>query len=331
MEAGMIGHCIAHGLRTARRNPALVALLWLWTMTLAAVAAFPAWLWLGRGFDLAPESDHMLTGFSFVTLAELAQYDRSSVRGVLMSIVFAMIILAFLSNPLVSGGMLEALTANDENSALQRFTRGAGRYFWRFLRLLIYALITTAVFSGAFLAGFTPLSNKLANSTWEMASIVGGLFQAAGLAFILGVLMLALDFARVRLAAEEDRRALRSWFSSLGMVTRRLPATLPLLLVPVAIFALLGGTYLAYARFVPANTALLILTLIAIQQMVMFCRASLRVSVVSSVIEFQQGLRVSRGEAAPPGEASLFPATTEQERPAAKEPDTQDSNNPTGL
>jgi hypothetical protein len=75
----MTARCIAHGLRTARRSRTVVTLLWFWTVALAGTAAFPTWVWLGRGFNWAPESDRMLTGFSFMTLWELGQYDRSSV------------------------------------------------------------------------------------------------------------------------------------------------------------------------------------------------------------------------------------------------------------
>ena len=63
---------------------------------------------------------------------------------------------------------------------------------------------------------------------------------------------------------------------------------MPLLLVPVAIFALLSVVYLIYVRFTPADAAWLILILFLLQQTLMYCRAFLRVSLVASVLEYQR-------------------------------------------
>jgi len=284
----MTARCITHGLRTSRRNCSVVTLLWFWTIALAGTAALPTWYWLGRGFNLAPESDRMLTGFSFMTLGELGQYDRSPVRGILLAAAAAVMLLALLANPLVSGGLMETLIADDGPTTLQRFMRGAGRFFWRFLRLLAYAFVTAGVTLGLLMAAFSPVNKRLSESAWEPATVVGGLVQGALLVAVGGILLLALDFARARLAVNDDRRVLRSWLYGLGLVLRRLPSTLPLLLAPVAIFAFLSGVYLVYVRFTPANAAWLILILFLVQQTLMYCRAFLRVSLVSSVLEYHR-------------------------------------------
>lgn len=275
----------------------MVRLLWLWTVALAGAAAFPAWFWLGSGFNLAPESDRLLTGFSLMTWGELAQYDRSPVRTVLIAAAAGVMALALIANPLVSGGMIETLVADDGSTTLRRFTRGAGRFFWRYLRLLAYALATAAMAFGLVAAAFSPIGKRLSDSAWEPAPVIGALVQGTLLFVAAGILLLALDFARAGLALNDDRHVLRSWFCALGLVLHRFLSTVPLMLVPVVIFALLSAVYLIYVRFTPTNAAWLVLILLLVQQALMYCRAFLRVSLVASVLEY---LRLSSSPPEPP-------------------------------
>jgi hypothetical protein len=300
----MIGFCIAHGLRTGRRNFSLVAILWFWTLLLASLAALPAWAWFSRGFNLAPESDRLLSDFNFLAVAELGQYDRSSVFSLLNVSMFGVALFALLANPLVSGGLIENLMARDGESTLRRFLRGGGRYFWRYLRLLAYGIVTGGLALSILAASLSPLSDRLSESSWEPGGLVGAMLVAAILFLAGGLVLTALDFARVRIAGSDTRRVLRTWLSSLGFVLRRIVPALSLFLVPTLIFVAVLGLYGVYLRYVPAHTSLLILLMFLVQQAVMFCRASLRVSLVSSVLEYHQ-------QAAPP---AFVPA------PVAEEP-----------
>lgn len=282
----MIGHCISQGLRSARRAPGLVALLWCWTLTLAALAAYPAWLWLGRAFNLAPESDRMLTGFNLGVFSELAQYDRSPIQGIVMASLVGVVLLAILANPFLSGGLIEALLAHDEATILQRFFRGAGHYFWRYLRLLIYGLITAVLAMLILSPVFTVTSRSLQDSPWEPAPVVGSAVQMIVLLVVGALLLLTLDFARIRTAVDESRRTLRIWISSFGFVLRRIPAAFGIFVVPVAIFALVAALYAVFCTYTPSHTWLLILVTILVQQIVMYIRTGLRVALVASELEY---------------------------------------------
>jgi hypothetical protein len=286
----MVLQSIKAGFRSARCAPGLVAMLYCWLFILAALAAAPAWLWLRKGFDLALESDKMLGGFQIGVFSELAQYDRSSISGLVMAALTGVLLLGLMANPLVAGGLIETLLGSDDVPALQKFFRGAGRYFWRYLSLLAYTLMTAALLLAILTPAFTALDKRLRESLWEPAPMLGSFVKWLVMAALGAFLLLSLDFSRIRTATEDSRRTLRVWFASLRLVGRRGFAMFGILAFPVALFAGAAALYGVFSLHAPSHTWLWILLLLAIQQAMILLRSGLRVALVSSEIACYQML-----------------------------------------
>lgn len=282
----MIRQCINDGLRAGRGNSRLIALLWLWNLTLAFLGVLPAWIWLGSAVEFAPESDRLLTGFNFSLFSELGQYDRSPIRAVAMAAIFGVALLALLTNPLVSGGLLETLLTRDDSKTLVRFFRGAGRFFWRYLRLTIYAVVSSAVVFGIEIPIFAPIAKRAGDSAWELAPFVAGLFQG-GLLLLMGAYFsMALDYARIRTARDDSRRALRIWFGSLRFVLIHPLAAFGILITTVFLYAVTIALYAGIRGLLPLNLGFAIALVIILQQIVMFIRTQLRVALIAGEIAF---------------------------------------------
>ena len=318
----MLARCIGEGVKTAGKNWGLTILFWFLSLILAAIAAFPAWYWLGHGFDLAPESDRLLSGFNFQVFGELAQYDRSPVRGVIFASSMGVILLAILANPFIAGGLLESLIRPEgEATLMERFWRGAGRHFWRFLRLILYALVTAIPIVAAINAIMLPLITRLNNLRWEPGVIMGPAINMALLLLISLWLLLALDFARIRTACEDGRKTFRYWLSSLLFVWRHPLVTFGLIGAMALFFLLVAGLYKVLCGRLAITTWTAILFIILFQQAVMLVRSGLRVSLVAGELAFY------RQTAPPPSPAPAVPeesTATELPSPEALPSPAQD-------
>lgn len=265
------------GFERAARAPRLAAVLWSLHLLFAVAAALPLGLFLFGALGHAPEGDRLLDGMTLDLFAILGR--AAGGFGALLGAGLATaLLLVLLGNALASGGVLEALTSADPRPFLHRFGRGAGRFFWRFLRMGLVALPSAAV-AAALLGG--PLfywRRRLEESGPETTRILLGL---AGLALaLLGIatVTMALDLARIRAVREDHRRPIRLFFRCLGTTLRHPVRLLGLWLVNTLAFSALLALYGLLASLVPVTTGAGIAALVVLQQLAMFGRALLRVA-----------------------------------------------------
>ena len=296
----MIIGSIRSGLKGPIENLRLTLLLWALSLVLAAVAALPAWRWLGSAFNLAPESDRFLDGFSLGLLRELGQYDRSPVWGMVFAGMFGVAAVVLLANPLIAGGILETLTSSDRAPFLHRFFRGAGRFYARFLLLLAYTLAAGTVILGLVSLAFGRAANRAMDSGWEPAA-----FAVLGLGIVLAAAVaaffsLALDFARIRMALDDDRKTLRIWLSALRFTCVRFAGAFGILVFLALLFGMVLAGYFAFGTLVPARTWVFILLTVAVQQVVVVNRVAFRIALVRAELRyFELCSRTGSGAALP--------------------------------
>jgi hypothetical protein len=275
---------ITQGLKAVGRNPKLALLLWAWYALIALVPVLPAYTWLASAMNASPAAAEALGRFSFGLFGDLRNYDQSSVMAVLIAGMMAGGVVALLSSALVMGGILEVCaTDGDAEPLLQRFFRGAGRYFPRFLRLAVVGgaclILATALVSGLVGAATSPMSD----TEWEGGGYLASALTMLAAAVTAALFLLALDYARVRVARDGDRQVVRTYFASLGFVLRHLAATYVIGAVFVAIVAALMLGYVAYETIAPtASTSGAIALLFALQQVTVLGRVFARVGLVAA-------------------------------------------------
>jgi hypothetical protein len=287
----MMAKCLGLGLRAASKRPALVFLLWAVNLGLGILATVPAWAWWRDGFASAPAADAMLNGFNFATYVDLSHYDRTAVSSLLMTNLAALMVVAGVMGALTFGGTLEILRAEDARTFLHRFCRGAGHFFGRFLRLAIYTAVAAVLVTGPVAALLVPALKPLEDSAWEPGWVVALAIRLVVIGVVLLFFLLVLDYARIRVAADDTRRAFRTWLASVGFVLRNAAGAYGITLAFAVLFAVLLAVYFGYCGISPANTRELILLLFIVQQAVMWLRTGLRVAHVAAEREFLERRR----------------------------------------
>jgi hypothetical protein len=323
----MITHALGYGLGTAARRPRLALMLWAWNLAIAAIVTAPVWRWWTDALSNAPAADGLLDGLDLAILAELTRYDRTSVWSLVRSSLGAGILAALLTNALVVGGILEVLLTDDSRSFMHRFFRGAGHFFWRFLRMLVMSVVAGLIALIAAGAAVGLIVRPLAESTWEPGWVLAAFIQLVILGLVVLWFYLALDYARIRVALDDSRRTLRAWLGSLGFVCRRFFGTYAITTVIALLLLVLAGLYLGYCGVIPAKTRATILLMLLVQQAFMIVRSGLRVAHLGAEVEYYRHVRamapvsiapaVSEPEPGPePTVASSDPAATTEETPS---------------
>lgn len=275
---------LANGLRAAARQPKLVAFIWAAYFVLSLVPVLPGLAWLRAGLDFSPAAADALKRFDFGLLYDLRNYDRTSTFQMLAMTMAVAGMVAVVGSAFVVGGILEVLGgADDRRTFMHRFARGAGRFFWRFVRLAITAGVCAVLATGVVAALVGAVTAPLGKSEWEPGGYLAGLLVVLSVAGTAALFLLALDYARIRVARDDSRKMLRAYFGALGFVVRHLVGAYGIAIGIVAILASVVLLYVAYETNSPvASTSALIAVLFVFQQLTVVARVFLRVSLIGA-------------------------------------------------
>ena len=296
----MIAAATREGLSGLRRNPGLAPALWLLNLTLAAAAGLPGFLSLRSAIALRPGADALAGGFSFGILRDIVATRPGLVSGLAFS-ALGVALLGLLAGAAATGGALEVLTSRDDRPFGHRFGRGAGRFFFRFVRAGILAVLAGALLAALLGGPLLALGGKLrrdsGSEALSLAVSATGL-GVAGLVFLLA--LLALDAARVRIVREDARRVLPMLRSGFAVVLRHPVKWLGTWGVNALLGLVALALYPAFRAVVPAGTYPLILLMLAAQQAFVLVRSGLRVALLGSEVALVERLRPRPAPALPP-------------------------------
>jgi len=279
---------IKAGLQAAVRHPRLVWLVWAWYGLLALVPAFPAWTWWSTALGPSPEAASVLKRFDLGVFLDVTSGKGIDGLGLLTSAAVAAALVALVSSAFAFGGVLEVVGSGDDRRPfMHRFFRGGGRFFWRFFRLAIIAGICLVLATGAVSALMAAAIAPMSESEWEPAAYLGGVASIAVFLVVAAFFLLALDYARIRVARDDSRSMLKAYASGLGFVLRRLFTVFGIAFAILIFEAALVLGYIAYESRAPAaGTWGAIAALVVVQQIVVVGRVFLRVALIGAERHF---------------------------------------------
>jgi hypothetical protein len=190
---------------------------------------------------------------------------------VLLAVALTLLVATFLA-----GGAVTLLVRDHEPYTPDAFWQGCGRNFWRFLRLALYSLIFYAI---AF--AVSGVLSKSIDKAWGKGMLEAPIVHAnwvrqALVLLLLGLISTAMDFAKVRLVADNSRRSLRACFASMGFVLRRAAAVFPIWLGLGLLLAGATWLYVTIANRIEGPSRGAIAALFVIQQIYVLTRVWLR-------------------------------------------------------
>ena len=291
------------GIKEATVQAKMIFVLWLSNFLFGFVIFYLFFGAFSRAMGNSAVAEGLLKRFDFNFLVEFISNHGESIATIFSSIV-VLTLLYLLVSTFLFGGILFSLTirlksshlAGDERKFAQIFFQGAGKFFGRFFRLLVYSLLLWI--SSLILFFFINLFiNSFAG--WE-AGEKAFLWLRLGIAlFIFFLVRMILDYTRIKIAFEDSPKVFRSLLEMTKYVLKKLGKTLALyyllLLTGVVFFAV----FWASKSIIPQNSFITITIAFLVGQVFIASQAWLRIA-------FQQAQLVfySPGHQEPPESSS---------------------------
>lgn len=297
--------------RVSLRKRMIVA-YWFFHTLMAAFVAVPLMGVAVSNLSHSRYGAELARGFDLSWLAEVYFYLQGSPLEAILPVVLLAVFLLFLGSIFLAGGAVKMLVYDGPDYTPRMFYEGCGRYFWRFLRLTLYSMI----FYGA-VQILQRILRKLVDKAWgegmedHQLTIAG--WVVTGFVIVLFALVsTAMDYAKVRLVADDSRKSLRAAFGSMRLVLTHLGRTMGVWLVLMLFMAVLAGLYLPVSNWLQGGSAGSILALIVVQQLYVLSRVWLRMMAWGSAVELDPFLRP---KPLPPLEPVFVPVAPAPEPP----------------
>jgi len=275
---------IRAGLRAAVASPRLSLLIWAWYALLAFVPVFPVFSAWNAALGASPEAAKALRRFDFNILMDVTRDGAARGAGSPVPGLMAALVVAAISSAFVFGGILEVLSsAGERRSLMHRFFRGGGHFFGRFFRLSLIAVPCALLAAGAASALVVALTSPFGDSEWEPAGSLASAATVLAVIAAAGLFLLALDYARIRVARDDSRGMLKAYVGGLGFALRNLASAYGVAIAFTLMLAAIALSYFAYETNTPAAGSWgAIAALALVLQVLVFARVFLRVAMVGA-------------------------------------------------
>ena len=247
----------------------------------------------------------------------------------LMAAGAAVFAVAAIAHVFLLGGAIQLFCAHEPFSPAAFFD-GCGRHFWRFVRLaLVSALFYVAVM------GLSRGLNGLGNEIWGEGSVQTPLiywdwFRTALVLVLFGLVNLCFDYARIRLVAEDSRKAFRGAMASIRFVFRNFRRTAGLYAVLWASLLAILLAYRGAAELLAQPTLGIVIVLFLIRQITVIAHTGMQLVFYSSQSEMYLALAPPKVVSEEPMEAgSPLPEPEAAAEPIAPAPELLADETPT--
>jgi hypothetical protein len=247
---------LSRGWGMVRHNKRYIFWFWLLNLTLA---------WLGTAafrnqaevvLDHSLFSNGLVQGFQLAPFIEMLSRPEFGPTSASSGSAFGFAILFSLLTALFLPGVFQGYASN-YRLPRDEFFRACGRNLWRFVRLLIVAVIVMGIVSGVLFSIHAALVKKAGDSTNELLPFEVGVMTLAIIFLVVTVLRIWFDLAEADVVLNDQnavRKSIRAAFRHTFRGLWRLLGSYVLITI-VAGIILLGGIAV-WVKFVPPDRIL---------------------------------------------------------------------------
>jgi len=208
------------GLRSAGSRPGLSLLLWFFNLVFAGIVAFVFTGIFSRAFNGSLVLDSLRQCVDLNILLEFITGQIGSLGQLSRTLILLLLIFA-VAQAFFAGGILNVLLRGRGGRTGEIFFAGGGRYFGRFLRLIIYSI---PLWIGCFFI-YLPISFVLglwaADPDQEMLGFILILVRIGCVLVLINAVRMVLDYARIGIVQEDSPAVARALIAALRFVAVR--------------------------------------------------------------------------------------------------------------
>ena len=276
---------IIKGMGTTLRKPRLLIILYVANLAFAAVVAAP--------FLLLVQSElgHSFLGSNVrpvdVTWLGEAVLKYQEALPALLGVLIVAGVLYFALHLFLNGGIVGRLLDREGRTTLEPFFGDCGRYFWRFVRIFLVSVVFLVLSFAVVLRLLSALvgaASEGAATEW-LPLILSNVHLLAAL-LLLSVVRMIIDYARIAVVADGERKVLRALRHALKFLGKRFFRSWAIYLV-LAVLSLAGMVlfHVVFNRLGAAGIGWVVAGLVWMQIYVLF-RIWIRTLFVAAQAEY---------------------------------------------
>jgi hypothetical protein len=274
--------CYKKGTGEATARPKIVLLLWAANAVFAVLAYMLFSSVFASALGRSGAAAGLMKAPDMNVLFE-ALMGSGRPLGVLQAAIFTLILFYFFVSIFLQGGVLAGLVDGslDDRSGRVFFSGGA-QYYGKFLRLAVYSLVLwapAAIFFGLVSALMKALTG---GSTHEQFTFCLTLVRVALAVFLLFLIKMIMDYARIRIVTGKTNKIFRSLLDSIRFVCGRPGLTLGLYYLLGLTGLVLFAAWRLVIHAVPVTTTAAVWGVFLLTQVYIFSRAWLHLAYQSA-------------------------------------------------
>lgn len=274
--------CYKKGVAEASLRPRVVLILWAVNAAFASLAFLLFSGYFGAALGSSTAAAGLMKQPDMNIIFEMLTSPGGGL-GMLRSGLLLLILLFYLFSFFVNGGILEGLFCSSRDARRGRtFFEGGAIHYWRFLKLAVYSLVLWVPACLIFALSSGLLMAATRGSIKEQLTFCLRLGLGAFILFLVYIIMMIMDYARIRIVAEDTGEVFRSLARSTAFVFKHIWSSL-------GIYYLLGATGLAafgvwrlFVHIIPQTSMAGVWTAFLFTQLFIASRGWLRIAFQSA-------------------------------------------------
>ena len=273
------------GLKRTLSSFKMITVIYFITLVLAMMIAFPFRSALKNvvGHSLLPEK--LLHDFNFTIYKDLMHNYGDSIIPFIQVIFWVGVVYLFFTI-FFSGGILNIFHYEKNRFSMQAFFEGAGKFFLRFFRLIVFTFLLNIIFAVVIYFPLSIILSSYFETVPEKSIFFIALFGIAIHLLLIIFSLIISDYAKIKIVVEDTNKVFKTFWRSIKFTFKHLVGTyllyLLLLLFPIVIVL----TYYFIEKPINMDSAKIILTMFFIQQIFIWLRIFSKVWFLRSELYF---------------------------------------------
>ncbi|MBN1271036.1 MAG: hypothetical protein JXB26_02095 [Candidatus Aminicenantes bacterium] len=280
------------GIKDAVLRPKMVFVLWLVNFLFASVLYFLVSGFLTDVLSRSGIAESLIKKGDFNVILDILTHHGGQ-AGTIFSVAIILFFLYILASLFLRGGILFSLaeslpssTEKNKERFASIFFRGAGRFFGRFFRLMIYSLILWAGF--VLINAIFHFLVGIVTSSGDNERMIFYMFWARLVVFFFFYffVLMVLDYARIKIVLENSKKVFQNMFWALGFVQNKIGRTLGLYYLLVITGVLITIAYWLLDSFISRHTMVMVLAAFVLGQIFILARSWLTIGFQAAQMRF---------------------------------------------
>lgn len=301
---------LTRGFKATGRSQKMILLLFIINLLFSLLLAIPMYNSLKDSFGYSEAGDRMAEGFDYLWWEEFRDQSRGlettftpSIigKGAILNNLEGLARMRFLSLPpiiliagvlyiilhtFLAGGILSIFKEKTLKFTMEKFFRGAGKYFFPFILLTLSSWIFFYAVVTIFGSGFNFIVRDVSrNSLSEIPPFYLGLLFNVILLFLFFFIQMVFDYARIKIVLEDHSNIFKTALNALSFVLKHPLSTLGLYYLIFFISFVVSVLYILFKEIIPQSTWPGVLIAFFLQQLFIFAIIWLRCCLYSSQME----------------------------------------------